>query len=219
MALGKGMTYTVTFKADTSQLKASMNQAMESLTKLGTSNMGGLTTELKSASQGAIQLAANLSSAFNTSTGKLDLLSFNQSLKTSSVEVKDFANQLSAFGIDGQKAFLNVANSVSQAELPLKTTNKLMDSLWTSMKNTMRWYLSTSIVQGFASALQSAYNYAEDLNESLNNIRIVTQKSTDDMADFAKQANKAAQALSTTTTDYTDASLIYYQQGDFFVAA
>jgi hypothetical protein len=31
------------------------------------------------------------------------------------------------------------------------------------------------------------------------------------MADFAKQANKAAQALSTTTTDYTDASLIYYQ--------
>jgi hypothetical protein len=54
-----------------------MNQAMESLTKLGTSNMGGLTTELKSASQGAIQLAANLSSAFNTSTGKLDLLSFN----------------------------------------------------------------------------------------------------------------------------------------------
>jgi hypothetical protein len=33
------------------------------------------------------------------------------------------------------------------------------------------------------------------------------------MADFAKEANKAARALSTTTTRYTDASLIYYQQG------
>jgi hypothetical protein len=31
------------------------------------------------------------------------------------------------------------------------------------------------------------------------------------MADFAKEANKAAKALSATTTAYTDASLIYYQ--------
>lgn len=33
------------------------------------------------------------------------------------------------------------------------------------------------------------------------------------MASFAKSANKAAQALSATTVDYSDASLIYYQQG------
>ena len=33
------------------------------------------------------------------------------------------------------------------------------------------------------------------------------------MAKFAVEANKAAKALNTTTTNYTDASLIYYQQG------
>ena len=33
------------------------------------------------------------------------------------------------------------------------------------------------------------------------------------MSKFAEQANKAAQSLSTTTTRYTDAALIYYQQG------
>jgi hypothetical protein len=33
------------------------------------------------------------------------------------------------------------------------------------------------------------------------------------MAAFAAEANKAARALSTTTTEYTNASLIYYQQG------
>jgi hypothetical protein len=31
------------------------------------------------------------------------------------------------------------------------------------------------------------------------------------MAQFAKEANAAARKLSTTTTDYTNASLIYYQ--------
>ena len=33
------------------------------------------------------------------------------------------------------------------------------------------------------------------------------------MASFAKEANKAAKILGTTTTAYTDASLIYFQQG------
>jgi hypothetical protein len=33
------------------------------------------------------------------------------------------------------------------------------------------------------------------------------------MAEFAIEANKAAKALSATTTEYTNASLIYFQQG------
>jgi hypothetical protein len=33
------------------------------------------------------------------------------------------------------------------------------------------------------------------------------------MAKFAKEANLAAKTLSTSTTNYTKASLIYYQQG------
>jgi len=49
------------------------------------------------------------------------------------------------------------------------------------------------------------------LNRSLNDIRIVTGYSAEQMKDFAVEANKAAKALSTTTTNYTNASLIYYQ--------
>ena len=62
-------------------------------------------------------------------------------------------------------------------------------------------------------AIQSAYGYAQDLNKSLTDIRIVTGYSADQMAVFAEQANKAAKSLSTTTNDYTNASLIYFQQG------
>jgi TP901 family phage tail tape measure protein len=68
-------------------------------------------------------------------------------------------------------------------------------------------------MHGFMGALQSAYGYAQDLNGSLNDIRIVTGASADKMADFAKEANKAAKALSTTTNEYAKASLIFYQQG------
>jgi hypothetical protein len=63
------------------------------------------------------------------------------------------------------------------------------------------------VIQGFKSAI----GYAKDLDSSLNNIRIVTGMSKDEMADFAQQANKAAKALKTSTVAYTDAALIYYQ--------
>jgi TP901 family phage tail tape measure protein len=53
----------------------------------------------------------------------------------------------------------------------------------------------------------------ETIGTSLNDIRIVTGKSADEMANFAVQANNAAKELGKTTTDYTNAALIYAQQG------
>jgi hypothetical protein len=47
-------------------------------------------------------------------------------------------------------------------------------------------------MHGFESAISSAYGYAQDLNRSLNDIRIVTGASSDEMARFAETANKAA---------------------------
>jgi len=58
--------------------------------------------------------------------------------------------------------------------------------------NTARWQLSSSMLHGFMGAVQSAYGYAQDLNESLNNIRIVTGANIDEMSRFAKEANAAA---------------------------
>jgi hypothetical protein len=49
------------------------------------------------------------------------------------------------------------------------------------------------------------------LDKSLTNISIVTGKTADQMARFARSANESAKALSSTTKAYADASLIYYQ--------
>jgi TP901 family phage tail tape measure protein len=83
----------------------------------------------------------------------------------------------------------------------------------TTLANTARWQLSSSILHGFIGAYQQAMGYVKDLNASLTDIRIVTGKSIEDMARFAEEANRAAKALSTTTNEYAQASLIFYQQG------
>lgn len=209
--MAKRLNYTIGVDADTSKLELQLNKAYESLSKIGNSQQ--ITTNLQKASSSALELANNLSKAVNQSTGKLDLSVFNDNLKRSGQTLNSYYDQLVQLGPAGQDAFLQVASAVVQAELPIKRTSKLLDSLWITMKNTMRWQLTSSALHGFTGALEQAYGYAKSLDSSLNNIRIVSNKSADDMARFAEQANKAAKALSTTTTDYTDASLIYYQQG------
>lgn len=208
--MAKRLNYTIGVDADTSKFEVSVQKAVADLNKLNSVN---LSTGLNEANKAAVSLAGNLRRAINPETGKLDLTNFNNNLKQSGETLNSYYQKLVQLGPAGEQAFLSVARSVTEAELPLKRSSRLLNELWITMKNTMRWQLTSSALHGFVGSLEQAYGYAKNLDRSLNNIRIVSEKSADDMARFAEQANKAAKALSTTTTNYTDASLIYYQQG------
>jgi hypothetical protein len=77
--------------------------------------------------------------------------------------------------------------------------------------NTVKWSISSSMIQGVTRAFTSTIDYAKELNKDLTQIRIVTGKSIEDISKFAVEANKAAKALSATTDEYAKASLIYFQ--------
>jgi uncharacterized protein YqfA (UPF0365 family) len=51
------------------------------------------------------------------------------------------------------------------------------------------------------------------LDAALTDIQVVTGYNNNTMADFADNAAKAAKELNTTITEYSKASLIFYQQG------
>ena len=215
--MAKQLNVDLRFTANNAQAKQQIQDLQTALDKLmttsGKSSSGlGITKDIAQATSEVAKLQAMLESSKNASGG-LDLGKFNQSLAQGQVKISDYAKTLSSLGPQGDQAFAKLAKAIVNAEVPLKRTNSVLKEFKTSLANTARWQLSSSMLHGFMGAVQSAYGYAQDLNESLNNIRIVTGQNTDQMAQFAKQANKAAQALSTTTTQYTDASLIYYQQG------
>ena len=220
MAKGLNKEYIVNlaFTADTNSAKQQLQDLQNSLTKLVNTSAFknkdfGLDKDLQNASAAAARLKVELDNAINTDTGKLDLTKFMDSLKKSNMSIKDYQNQLYQLGPDGEKAFTKLSQAITLAEVPLKRTSSLMSELWTTMKNTARWQLTSSTMHSFIGAIQHAYYYAQDLNESLNNIRIVSSASVEQMDKFAEKANKAAKSLSSTTLDYTNAALIYYQQG------
>lgn len=209
--MAKRLNYQIGITADTSNFQAQINRVFEQLNNLG--NQNSLVPSIQKASLAAAELSQNLSKAVNASTGKLNLTTFIDQLDKSGHNLTYYYTELSKLGPQGQETFAQLARSITQAEMPLKRTSKLMSDLWITMKNTVRWQITSSALQGFTGALQTAYGYSKSLDASLNNIRIVSDKSADDMKEFAEYANKAAKALSTTTVDYIDASLIYYQQG------
>lgn len=214
--MAKQLNVNLAFTADTGRAKAQLKDLQNQLTQvinLSTRDIGGevMAQDIEKASLAAAQLKAHLEDATNVKTGKLDLGKLSEALDTK--KLKSYRNSLQAIGVEGQKAFMMLAQSITDAEVPLRRTSNLMTELWATMKNTMRWQFTSSAMHGFMSAVSSAYGYAQDLNESLNNIRIVSGQNTEQMAKFAEQANKAAKALNTTTTSYTNAALIYYQQG------
>lgn len=214
--MAKQLNVNLAFTADTNKAKKEVQDLQKILSELinntSKNHPLGLSKEINDAISSASELKAILSSA-TSSTGKIDLGQLNQALSKSNKQLIDYAQDLKALGPQGTQAFAAIARSISSAEVPLKQTNNLLSEFATTLKNTARWQISSSILHGFMGAIQSAYGYAQDLNQSLNNIRIVTGYSNDEMAKFAESANKAAQSLNTTTTNYTDAALIYYQQG------
>ena len=215
--MAKQLNVSLGFTADTSQAKAQLQDLQNQLSKLalttGTGQKLGFTKEIQEATTAAAQLQVQLKNAMNVNTGTLDLGKFSEAMNKSGMSLAKYQQQLSNLGPEGDKAFAQLAQSITNAEIPLKRASSLTTELWTTLKNTARWQLSSSMLHGFMGTLQSAYGYAKDLNESLNNIRIVTGASVEEMDRFAEKANKAAKALSTTTTAYTDAALIFYQQG------
>jgi hypothetical protein len=89
--------------------------------------------------------------------------------------------------------------------------NKTLQGFLTTLANTAKWQLSSSIMHGVVGAMQNAVGHAKTLNAAFNDIQIVTGYTTNTMANLAREASTAAAALNTTTSEYAKAALIFYQ--------
>lgn len=169
--------------------------------------------EVQKTTQAVHTLEKALTSAYNVKLNSIDTVKFNQELKKSNMNVTSLYKDLSRLGAEGQSAFLRVAQANLTFGKSVHKTNKLVQDMKETMANTVRWGISSSIWNKMLEAVSQAFTYVKGLDKDLNDIRIVTGKSADQMERFAKQANKAAKDLAVSTRDYTQGALIYYQQG------
>ena len=177
--MAKQLNLDLNVRANTQQAKQEFQNLQKSLSDViiqaGKINNTSINTNsLKQASAAAQELQRHLSNAVNVDTGKINLNKLNTSLKQSKTNIGELSGKLLSVGPAGQQAFIQLAQSVAAAERPVISLGSRLSGLLTTLKNTARWQISSSILHGFMGALQGAYGYAQDLNKSLNNIRIVT---------------------------------------------
>lgn len=202
----------VKYNVDQSSVNA-VKKSLQDLQNIKVKDFSGTKTQLDEIKQTARQVQAALDAAFNVNLNSLNVSTFNQQLRTAGLSVDQIYQKFSGAGAQGQVAFSKMASSVLTTNLQLKQTKSLMTSMGETMMNTVKWGIASSVMNNFTNSVRQAFQYAQSLDGALTDIRIVTGDSTEQMRQFAKQANSAAQNLGRSTMDYTKAALTFYQQG------
>ena len=159
------------------------------------------------------KLSESIVKNFNNTTGKINFDRVRTDLENAGVSAAGLGAKLQTVGVNGQSAFNSITKSAYTFEAKIKNTESLLYKFSQTLNNTIKWNISSSIVNQFSGEIQKAVYFTKDLDKSLNNIRIVSGASKDEMANFAIEANNAAKALRTSTVEYSDAALVYFQQG------
>lgn len=159
----------------------------------------------------ASRVSDALEKSFNPKLNTTDLTKFKQELN--GLGIDQIKAAFDKAGQSGQNAFRNISVELLTTNKNLKETSQYLNKMADTLSNTVRWSVASSALNAITGSVQKAWSFTKQLDSSLNDIQIVTGKSADEMDRFAVKATKAAQALGATTRSYSDAALIYYQQG------
>ena len=219
MAKNNDIRVNLNLFADTHDAKRQIQELQASLSKLGsgfdisTNLTEGIRREKPKILNEISQIQIALKKSFNDETGNLDYSVFSKTLQGFGTNAENVGKTLKSMGDSGEKTFYQLSNAIAKSEVPFKKFGETFQNLQKSFASTIRWQITSKSLNLVLDGLSQAYNYVQKLDRSLNNIRIVTGYSADKMADFAVEANAAAKALSASTVAYSDAALIFYQQG------
>lgn len=215
------ITFGVGFQVDKTGLQQVQQQLQQlqsglkttDIMKINNSSLQEAIQQLTKIQSTAQDVQNAMTKAFNPKIGSLNLSKFQSELKTAGHSIESIYKDFNMAGTAGQAAFRGVATQTLTANVQLKEHNKLLLDMGKTLANSFKYSVSYGVLNNLTGAIQSAFQYSKSLDSSLNDIRIVTDKSANDMERFAESANKAAKELGASTIDYTKASLIYYQQG------
>lgn len=221
IANGNRINFQIGFNADKSSLN-DIQQSLSLISKMTQSdlmdinkglNLSEANTQLKEIRETVTTVRQALTNSFNKDLGTVNITKFNSELSKTGLNLQQVYTTLAKAGTQGQNAFRNLTTELLTTQMQLKKTHSVLEDMANTMSNTIKWSIASSFMNNFSGSIQKAFSFVKNLDTSLNNIRIVTGKSSNEMAEFAKEANAAAKALDAQTTTYSDAALIYYQQG------
>ena len=163
--------------------------------------------------QELIKLNESLGKSYVDALEKFNVDGFLRELKRMDINLDQLQNDIEELGYEGYLSMEKFTKAVKNNQVEIQKTDTLLEKTATTLGKTFAWSMANRAVDTFTNSVSSAVRFIYDLDESLNNIRVVTNMSASEMDNFAKKANDVAQALGQTTVAYTEGALLYLQQG------
>ena len=216
---GSQINLGINVTANTSQAKTEFANLQQSLTALiaqGSRMDIGTTTQvgLKKATQAAKELQIHMTQALNPKTGGLQLDKLNMSLRASGKTLTQYSKDLLQGGEAGQAAFVNLSKTITATQAPMARLSGAVGGLVKSFGTALKYQISYGAINAVTNSIRKAVTYAKELNSTLTDIRVVTGMTADQADRLAKNANKMAKELKSTTQEILKGQLIYLQQGN-----
>lgn len=139
-------------------------------------------------------------------------------------EVADFTSELNKLGTSGAKStkelgvqFDTLRTNVLKTSNEFKNVNKdgysFIQMVELAGKKIAIWGISTSLVYGSLRQLKDGVVYITELDNALNEIRIVTGKTQEQVTQLAKSYNVLAKEMSVTTKEISSEAANLFRQG------
>ena len=210
------VTYDIKTTLDASgitKLRSELSKLNQDVATIGKSQWGLKDSEIQRTINQVNRLQRAITECFNPKIGMLDLSKFNKTLEQEKALLGTINADWAKMGAQGTRAINSLAASVLTLNRDAITVNSTLSKIANTFGNTVRWGITASIFQEMMSSVQGAVSYMKDLDESLTQIQMVTNSSKENMRELAQYANNAAQALGSTTVDYTNAVKVFVQEG------
>lgn len=198
----KTIRYGIAFDVD----RVSLDRIQNQLQKIMQTPTSGMEKGFEKVQQTASEVYQILRQCYNQDLGTVNVEKFNAKLKQSGIGLKELQSL-------GPNTFNRMGMAMASANVQLNRSNTFINNIVKTFADSAKWSIAYGLINKVSQSVTDAISYVKDLDTSLNDIRIVTGKSEENMRSFAKEANKAAITLGSSTKAYADASLIYYQQG------
>lgn len=144
--------YDVGFNIKTQDLQV-LKKSLQEISNIGTSQYQLMnpnaskdfqvaSTELKHIKEDAAQVQAILNKTFNAKLGISNISQFRNEINKMGID--KLYESFSKLGPQGTKAFNDITASLLAGNTQLRQTHKLLDSMATSFKNTVKWGISSA---------------------------------------------------------------------------
>lgn len=199
-------------KSGIAQLQAEIRKTEAELQRLAGADLIGVPSAER-AKKELMELRALINSSFNSRLGMLDSRKLIDGLEKSNKSLRTLQSSFALAGSTGEKTFVSLLGRLGTIDTGIQSVSRTTEKMFNTIGNTVRWGIVASGFQQVLNSVHQTVQYVRDLDESLTNIMMVTGYNRDQMNEYAKSANEAAKALSSTTVAMTDATLVFAQQG------